>query len=412
MKNQETKWWTALKGWMDSDQGRSDYLFVYDPRQGRLERCFERNTPLEQVDEDTVHMLYQAAEEGRLGLLRPEDLKPQLLTADSEQELLAVKVLEEEERRERERKEREELLAAQNLFIWAAASEKRDQEAFAARMEYLEQLELQWEMPDREWKEFITDVARELNSMDLSGASEEECKEKIRSYLDGETPPKHTQQKQEGQEEAEALPVSKEMWGNTLRHFCRFAASEVPLSMRHVKVAEHCRKIIKQMRQQGYGLEDLGLDAQDQAVLHGTVEMGVLVERGLLAEQVLTSGRELPYREYRECLRNYLAMKGVEETLIPHVENYEKEISIGDGPVSAVQILMGHPGFHANDLRDKAGKTVSMVRLERMSPRQVAGMIQRGDSELGAMGRQVMLASCRMDLEAAPKAPQKGGPVR
>lgn len=417
MKHQEAQqqWWTALKGWMDSDQGRADYLFVYDPKLGRLERCFEKDAPTEQVDEATVSMLYQAAEEGRLGLLRPEDLKPQLITADPEQEMLVIKVLEEEERRERERKEREELLAAQNLVIWAAASEKRDQEAFEARMEHLEMLEQKWEKQDREWKEYISDVAQELNDMDLSGASEDECKEKIRSYLNGEKPRSHTAQRKEGEE---PFTVSAEMWGNTLRHFCRFAASEVPLSVRHVQVAEHCRKIIRQLREQGCGLDDLGLDPQEQIVLRGTIEMGTLVEHGLRAERMLTSGGELSVREYRECLRNYLAMKGVEETLIPHVQNYEKEIRTGDGPVSALQVLMAHQGFRANDLRAKAGRTDSMARLGKMGRDQVARMIRRGDSELGTMGRQVMIASCQMDLPAAPvvsegpKAPRKNGPVR
>ena len=56
MKHQEAQqqWWTALKGWMDSDQGRADYLFVYDPKLGRLERCFEKDAPTEQVDEASI----------------------------------------------------------------------------------------------------------------------------------------------------------------------------------------------------------------------------------------------------------------------------------------------------------------------------------------------------------------------
>ena len=84
MKNKkaEQNWWSALSDWLVKYQGRADYLFIYDGKHGRLDRCFERSTSLQNVDEATVSKLYQAAAEGRLGLLRPKDLKPQLLTTD------------------------------------------------------------------------------------------------------------------------------------------------------------------------------------------------------------------------------------------------------------------------------------------------------------------------------------------
>ena len=204
-----------------------------------------------------------------------------------------------------------------------------------------------------------------------------------------------------------------------MRHFCRFAASEVPLSVRHVKVAEHCRKILKQAKEKGIGVDQMGLDAQDQAVLKGTMELGVLVERGLFAQAMQSSGQKLSGAQRRECLRNYLAMKGVEETLIPHVETHREAINSGDGPVSALQILMGHEKFHAKDLQAKAGKTAVFSHLERMDPQQVSRMITHGGAELSAMGRQVMMACCQMDVVpqnepkpvAEPQAPQAGGPI-
>ncbi len=84
MKNKkaEQNWWSALSNWLVKYQGRADYLFVYDGKHGKLDRCFDRNVSLHSVDEATVSRLYQAAAEGRLGLLRPKDLKPQLLTTD------------------------------------------------------------------------------------------------------------------------------------------------------------------------------------------------------------------------------------------------------------------------------------------------------------------------------------------
>ena len=553
MKNKgaEQKWWSALSGWLERYQGRADFLFVYDRKQGRLDRCFDKNVTLSAVDAETISKLYQAAAEGRLGLLRPNDLKPQLLTTNpeklfatgkesaaaavateqeselleqeesaetekeaelgldvrkmeraaadpdvagrmreaeahyrqvvyappkegkpaptevsggensavrnrmkqiaaleqaadmvrnamslqpedgfsNEQEQLVAGLMqmmldisgtrdEDEERLEREKQARQELIAAQNMFIWAAASEKRDQEAFEARMEWLDQKEM-WSVEptllDRVWKRQMEDMSRELYDMDLAGASEEECSEKIRDYLDGKRPVKQPEKEKAEEKRQEEPEVSREMWGNALRHFCRFAASEVPLSVRHIQVAEQCRKILRQTQQMGLSMEELGLDLQEQMVVRGTMEMGALVERGLMAQAALTSGQRLSGKQYRECLRSYLAMKGMEETLIPHVQAYQKEISTGDGPVSALQILMANKGFRANDLRMKAGRTEPMDRLVRMDPLRVGQMIKQGGGEIAAMGRKVMIASCQMtdapEPVREPKAPQKGGPV-
>ena len=419
-KQEEQKWWTALSGWMEQ-QGGAELLFVYDKTQKRLERCFGRNTELKSVDAETVGALYQAAAEGRLGLLRPDGLKPQLLTTDPaemfasgkeaavEESPLETMLRLDEQKWEQEREEEEKRIAAQDLFIWAAASDKRDREQYETRMEYLDQIDDRLMRQELEWRERLVNMAWELRDMVMAGASEDACKEKIRSYLDGEKPPKHEEQ------QAEMQPVSKELWGNALRQFCRFAASEVPLSARHVQVAEHCRRFVKQAKEMGMSLEDLGLDPQERMVVWGTIEMGALVKRGLAARAVLTSERQLPGREYRECLRNYLAMKGMEETLVPHVQTFQKEISAGDGPVSALQILMANPGFRANDLRTKAGRTNAVARLERMDPLKVARMICNGSDEIAAMGRQVMIDCCQMgevrEPVHEPRMPRKGGPV-
>ena len=267
-------------------------------------------------------------------------------------------------------------------------------------------------------KERLEDMSRELCDMDTAGAGEEECKEKIREYLEGKSPVKRAEpEKPEGEKE-EAVPVSGKMWGSTLRHFCRFAASEVPLSIRHVKVAEHCRRIMQQAREQGIGLEEMELDPQEQSVVRGTVEMGALVERGLRAQAILASGKQIPAKQYWECLRDFLAMKGVEEALAPHVKGHQEAISTGDGPASAIQILMAHRGFGADELRKKVGRTKTLARMERMEPGKVTRMIRRNSGELSVMGRQVMVDSYQMsDVrrqgEPSPRttgAPQKGGP--
>ena len=125
-----------------------------------------------------------------------------------------------EDERERERLAREELIAAQNLFIWAAVSHKRDQEELRARMEHLERAE-DWMAWEQEWQERLEDMAQELFDMDLGGASEADCNEKIRSYLDGERPARHEPRAEE--EHAD----SNKMWGNALRHFCRFVKSHM-----------------------------------------------------------------------------------------------------------------------------------------------------------------------------------------
>jgi hypothetical protein len=546
----QQKWWSALSSWLEKHQGRADFLFVYDRKQGRLDRCFDRNVALGNVDAETIDKLYQAAAEGRLGLLRPNDLKPHRLTTNlekvvapekesltaekepekegqepveaeqqemkpkaadaepasepgldirkveraaaepamtermrkaevqyrqvvyapkkpeapapvensagenaaakqkikhaaamdqameivrnavpsqsgenvgSEQAWLAAALAEmilgfsgsearDEEERERKRLAREELIAAQNMFIWAAASDKRDREAIGAQMEGLEWTDdwTDWEM---EWQERLENVAQELFDMDLGGASEADCNEKIRSYLDGERPARHEPRAEE------EYADSNKMWGNALRHFCRFAASVVPLSTRHVQVAAECQKILRTAKEEdGLTLEDLGLNPEEQMNVMGTIEMGKLVARGLVAQATLTTGHRLPRSQYRECLKDYMAMKGLEETLIPHVEAHQKEISTGDGPVSAMQVLMANPGFHASDLRAKAGRTNIVAQLEQMDPHRVARMIRQGSDTLAEMGRRVMVASCQMGSSPEPvrkpAAPQKGGPVR
>ena len=562
----EMNWWSALSSWLVKYQGRADYLFIYDGKRGQLDRCFERNVSLSSVDEATISRLYQAAAEGRLGLLRPKDLKPQLLTADPEkmfssgkevyveqnrmpaeperepvtqqesvsreesagdkgepeaEQNLDVRNLEravadpavaerlraaeelyrkvvyaprepmptaptgvtsgensaakesadydaalgraveavrnamplqlddgfgreqeqliaalaqmvlslsetgepQKERLEQERKAREELAVAQNLFIWAAASDKRDQAVFEAKMEWLddqqEKLAAEMERLDREWKRGMEDMSRELHDMDLAGASEGECKEKIRDYLDGKRPAKQhkSAEQEDGRQESEA---SSEMWGNALRHFCRFAASEVPLSVRHVQVAKHCQKILREAAERDLGADELGLNPQEMEAVKGTIEMGKLVQRGLLAQEKLTSGHQFFGKEYRACLRNFLAMKGIEEALVPHVQAHEAEIGAGDGPISAMQILMAHQGFRADDLRDKTERTSTLNQLERMNRQQVARMIRQGGGELAALGQQVMVAYYQMNCVPQagpqhipqPKAPQVGGPQR
>ena len=77
---------------------------------------------------------------------------------------------------------------------------------------------------------------------------------------------------------------------------------------------------------------------------------------------------------------------------------------------------MANPGFRANDLRAKAGRTNIVAHLERMDPHRVARMIRQGSGEIAEMGRRVMVASCQMGASPEParepQAPQKGGPVR
>lgn len=428
-QNKEQQWWTALCGWVERQQGGADCLFVYDRQQGRLERCFGRSVTLREVDDDTVRELYQAASEGRFGLLRPNEGTPQLLTEDLDDLLEGDAGMDQRELEwlERKRKEQTGRLKAQDRFIWTAVSEKREQEQLEARMELRDQADswlrkradafMNWQAQMAQISaERLEDMSREFHDMDVAGAGEEEYQERIRSYLDGK-PPVRQREPEEGQG-AEVIPVSGEMWGNMLRQFCRFAASEVPLSMGHMKVAEHCRRILQQVNTQGLGLDKLGLDPQEQSVVLGTIELGTLVERGLRAQMMLGSGRKLSVQQYQGCLRDFLAMRGVEEVLSLHVGAHREVIRSGEGPVSGVQILMAHKGFRADDLREKAGRTHSMARLESMGRETVAKMIRQKSRALSAMGRQVMIDSYQMGdvrRSEAPHSPsaeaqKKGGP--
>jgi hypothetical protein len=75
---------------------------------------------------------------------------------------------------------------------------------------------------------------------------------------------------------------------------------------------------------------------------------------------------------------------------------------------------MAHPGFRANDLRAKAGKSAAMARLMRTDPKVVSHMIKTGSDQLAEMGRQVMVASCQSgepEPVREPAAPQMNGPM-
>lgn len=523
----EKKWWSSLSSWMVKHQGRADYLFIYDTKKGRLNRCFDRDTSLNNVDEPTIHRLYQAAVEGRLGMLRPKDLKPQLLTTDIEKMFSSGKELhvepenkldsvklrrsamdpaiaerlnaaeelyrtvvyapktpntsktpsqekasdginsneketsehsrahtekavevfcnamskqldeafdqeqeqlihdlaqvvfslsaeiedQDEERVKKDRKAKEELVAAQNMFMWADLYNKQEREAYKKRMEQLNLLLEEQLIEERHWWKQMEDVSKDLYDMDMAGASETECSEKIRDYLDGKIPAKQETTPEKTPEKE--MTISGNMWGNALRHFCRFAASEVPLSFRHIQVAEHCQRIVEKAKAQGHNLKALGLNSQERMAVQGTIEMGTLVERGMIAQAVLVSGREIPPQQRQKYLQDFLAMKGMEETLIPHVQAHEKEISTGDGPVSALQILMANRGFRADDLRAKAGKTKVMAKLKRLDSKHVARMVKENGEEVASMGRQVMLASCQMVEEPEKKIKNEtAAPVR
>ena len=311
----------------------------------------------------------------------------------------------EEKREEKNRKAKEELLAAQNVFLWAALVDA--QEDYKKRIEHWNQMELmaiEWLIDEKNWWPQMEDMSRELYDMDMAGASETECSEKIRDYLDGkiQTKTPKTEEQKEAAPENEVMAPGK-MWGNVLRHFCRFAASEVPLSFRHIQVGEHCRRIMEKVKEKGFHLEDLGLDPQEQMAVQGTIEMGKLVERGMIAQAVLVSGRELLPQHRQKYLQDFLAMKGMEEALIPHVQTHEKEINTGDGPVSALQILMANRGFRADDLRAKAGKTKVMAKLNRMDPKRIDQMVRENGEDVASMGRQVMVASCQMVEEPEKK---------
>ena len=108
-------------------------------------------------------------------------------------------------------------------------------------------------------------------------------------------------------------------------------------------------------------------------------------------------------------------MKGLEETLIPHIQTHQEEINKGEGPISGLQVLMGNPGFRADDLRAKAGRTNIVARLEQTDPLHVGRMIWQGSSEIADMGCRLMATVFQMGTAPEPvrepQTPQMNGPM-
>lgn len=80
---QVSEWWEALR----SDFGRSGetvgLLFRYDPQNQALYPCFPKSAGFDDIPSRAVEDLYEAACGRRLVALRPEDLAPCLVAADS-----------------------------------------------------------------------------------------------------------------------------------------------------------------------------------------------------------------------------------------------------------------------------------------------------------------------------------------
>jgi hypothetical protein len=98
------------------------------------------------------------------------------------------------------------------------------------------------------------------------------------------------------------------------------------------------------------------------------------------------------------------------------VQTHQEAISKGEGPISALQIVMGNPGFRADDLRAKAGRTNIVARLERVDPFRMGQLIRQDSGEIADIGCRLMAAVCQMGTAPEPvrepQAPQKGGPAR
>ena len=199
----------------------------------------------------------------------------------------------------------------------------------------------------------------------------------------------------EGGSIATATAIPREMRavmiGNTLRSFIHYVASEAQLSNKHVEAARLCNNIIKRATKEGISRREMGLTSEEATALKGSVQLGIVVRKGLLAKQMLADPNyNAPERSM--YLRDYLIFKGIEQVLLPHAEKHSEAIAAGESPLSSVQFLLGSPGFSASELSKMVTTAPALHRFAAMEQGKVAELVSRNSAEMDALGVQVITA--------------------
>lgn len=195
------------------------------------------------------------------------------------------------------------------------------------------------------------------------------------------------------------------MLGNALRQFAQYAASEVPLSVKHVETGRLCRTFLAMAREERLAPVDLGLSPAEYAAVLGTIQLGLVVKQGLEASDTLLSGGGQALEKKFLALRNYLSMKAVEQVLLSHAAAHQQAIAAGDVPISPIQILMGNPGFSARDIHRAVAGSGAMEELFSAPPDRLASLLC-SRAELSELARRAM-AACYGAEPVGPRAQKR-----
>ena len=335
-------------------------------------------------------------------------------------------LMEQEAEREEERKKRRrQAVLEQNNFIQSQithaaqeterriaeeveeAQKERQEQEYEALQERQEEEARRAAAEEEQRAEEEADNAIEALGFDDGALDAETCRQIIDDLCAGKTP---TVKKKDAQDEAignsgiapdeggsiataEAIPreMRATMIGNALRNFTHYVAGEAPLSHKHVEVARLCNNIIKRAAKEGISSREMGLTGEEVTALKGTIQLGIIVRKGLLAKQALSDpAYHAPERAVH--LRDYLVFKGLEQVLLPHAEKHREAIEAGESALSSVQFLLGTPGFSASDLNKMVSIAPALHRFAAMEQSKVAELVGHGSAELDGLGAQAIVA--------------------
>ena len=336
-----------------------------------------------------------------------DDLVWQISILAAQAEAICVQRMKDEESEE----ERQKAHARERQFQAALILSRREQEEWKEdELSFLLSLgkELaEWEPPDDEPTAEEQKKARAflevLNRKETLGDQEKTHRVIENIIMGKDTDAYHTQPAEAGGKmKASSVPTGDEtdvengdaygtMLGSALRQFVRYAASEVPLSMKHAEVGRQCRIFMKMAEDAQLSWKELGLSQQEYMAVQGTIELGKVVRQGLEAKSELIGEKQLTSRQKFVALRDYLSMKALEQALAPHVAAHQDMIETGDGPLSSIQLLMGNTGFSARDIHRMVSRSEAMAEL-LATPSGRLSALMKEEGKMAVLGRRAMAA--------------------
>lgn len=353
--------------------------------QAELEEELKKRRRQEQLEQNNFiqsHITHTAKEEKRR---REEEMYEEERERQAEEDDSALR----QEQEEKRRREAEE-------------EKKADEEADAA----IDMLgDINGELDAEACRKLIDDLCSGKKTLKAKKEEKPKATEKGEGEAVAEDAP------EQGEEmsivEVKEIPrdVRAMMIGNTLRNFCRFAASESPLSNKHAEVGRLCASIMRRAAKEGITWDEMGLNPEEWTAVQGTVQLGEIVKKGLEAKAALSNPAYSGINR-SEHLRNYLVFRGVEQMVAPHAEKYGADIQIGESHYSSAQILLGSPGFSARNLNRMVGESPALYRFETMKLQKVQELVSRGSAELDALGAQAMAVCYDNGMQSA-KEPQE-----